>query len=71
MVAPAEVPRAIVEQLAREVGAIVRSPEIVKVFDASGAVAVGSSPQAFGAFLKAEMAKWGKVIKDAGIKLEQ
>jgi tripartite-type tricarboxylate transporter receptor subunit TctC len=71
MVAPAGVPRAIVEKLAREVGAIVRSPEIVKVFDASGAVAVGSSPQEFGAFLKAEMAKWGKVVKDAGIKLEQ
>jgi tripartite-type tricarboxylate transporter receptor subunit TctC len=41
------------------------------VFVASGAVAVGSTPAEFGAFLKAEMAKWGRVIKEAGIKLEQ
>ena len=71
MVAPAGVPRAIVEKLAHEVAAIVRDPEIAKTFAASGAIAVGSTPAEFGAFLKAEMAKWGKVIKDAGIKLEQ
>jgi len=71
MVAPAGVPRAIVEKLAREVGAAVRSPDVVKTFEASGAVPVGSSPAEFAAFLKAEMAKWGKVVKDAGIKLEQ
>jgi tripartite-type tricarboxylate transporter receptor subunit TctC len=32
---------------------------------------VGSSPQAFAAFLRSETQKWGKVIKDAGIQLEQ
>ena len=71
MVAPAGVPRAIVEKLAREVAAIVRQPEIIKTFEASGAVAVGSTPAEFDAFLKAQMAKWGKVIKDAGIRLER
>ena len=71
MVAPAGVPRAIVEKLGREVAAIVHQPEIEKSFVASGAIAVGSSPAQFGAFLKAETAKWAKVIKDAGIKLEQ
>ncbi len=70
MVAPAGVPRAIVEKLGREVAAIVHQPEIEKSFVASGAIAVGSSPAQFGAFLKAETAKWAKVIKDAGIKLE-
>ena len=71
MVAPAGVPRAIVEKLAGEVAAIVRQPEMVKTFEASGAVAVGSTPAEFDAFLKAQMAKWGKVIKDAGIRLER
>ena len=71
MVAPAGVPRAIVDKLAQEIGAIVRLPEISKTFVASGAVVVGSTPAEFGAFLKAEMAKWRKVIKEAGIKLEQ
>ena len=71
MVVPAGVPRAIVDKLAREVAAIVRAPEITRTFAASGAVAVGSTPAEFGAFLKAQMAKWGKVIKEAGIRLER
>lgn len=71
MIAPAGVPRAIIEKLGREVAAIVQMPEMVKTFEASGAITVGSTPAAFTAFLKSETAKWGKVIKDAGIKLEQ
>lgn len=71
MIAPAGVPRAIIEKLAKEVGVIVQSPEMVKTFEASGAIAVGSPPAVFAAFLKNETAKWGKVIKEAGIKLEQ
>lgn len=71
MIAPAGVPRAIIEKLGKEVAAIVRSPEIGKTFEASGAIAIGSTPAVFAAFLKTETAKWGKVIKDAGIKLEQ
>ena len=70
MVAPAGVPRTIIDKLASEVAAIVRQPEITKAFVASGAIAVGSSPTQFAAFLRAEMVKWAKVIKDAGIKLE-
>ena len=69
--APAGVPRAIIEKLGREVAAIVKSPEIGKTFEASGAVAVGSTPAEFSAFLKTETAKWGTVIREAGIKLEQ
>lgn len=71
MIAPAGVPRAIIEKLGREVAAIVQMPEMVKTFEASGAIAVGSTPAVFAAFLKAETAKWGKVIKEANIKLEQ
>ena len=71
LIAPSGVPRPIIEKLSREIAAIVQSPEIGKTFEASGAVAVGSTPAEFAAFLKTETAKWGKVIKDAGIKLEQ
>ena len=38
---------------------------------AAGAVPVGSTPAEFDRFLRAEMGKWGKVIREAGIKLEQ
>ena len=68
MVAPAGVPQAIVNKLAAEVARIVKSAEIVQHFQANGAEAVGSTPKEFAAFLKAEMQKWNKVIKDAGIK---
>ncbi len=68
MVAPAGVPHAIVNKLAAEVARIVKSAEIVQHFQANGAEAVGSTPKEFSAFLKAEMQKWSKVIKDAGIK---
>jgi tripartite-type tricarboxylate transporter receptor subunit TctC len=50
---------------------IVGSGEIVARFEADGAIAIGSSPQQFSAFLKSEMAKWNKVIREAKIQLEQ
>ena len=71
VVAPAGVPRPIVEKLAAEMRGIVKSPEIAARFEADGAVPVGSTPLEFAAFLKSEMAKWNKVIREAGIKLEQ
>lgn len=70
VVAPAGVPRAIVDTLAREIAAIVKSPDVTERFNRDGATPVGSTPQQFAAFLKSEMAKWSKVIQDAGIKLE-
>ena len=71
MVAPAGVPRAIIEKLGNEFGAIVKSREIAERLEADGAVPVGSTPQQFAAFLRSEMLKWGKVIREAGIQLEQ
>jgi tripartite-type tricarboxylate transporter receptor subunit TctC len=71
VVAPAGVPRAIVDKLTSGISEVVKSREVVERFQADGAVPVGSSPQQFAAFLKSEMQKWGKVIKDAGIQLEQ
>ena len=71
VVAPAGVPRPIIDKLAAEIVAIVKSREIGERFEADGAIAVGSTPQQFAVFLKSEMTKWGKVIREAGIKLEQ
>jgi tripartite-type tricarboxylate transporter receptor subunit TctC len=46
-------------------------PEIAERFAADGAAPVGSTPQQFAAFLRSEMAKWAKVIRESGIQLEQ
>jgi tripartite-type tricarboxylate transporter receptor subunit TctC len=71
IVAPAGVPRPIVDKLATELAALVKSREISERFEADGAIPVGSSPQDFGVFLRNELQKWARVIKDAGIQLEQ
>ena len=70
MVVPAGVPQAIVNKLSAEVARIVRLPDVAERFQLDGAEPVGSTPNEFAAFLRAEMQKWSKVIKDAGIKPE-
>ena len=70
MVAPAGVPQAIVNKVSAEVARVVRLPDVSQRFELDGAEPVGSTPKEFAAFLKAEMQKWDKVIKDAGIKPE-
>jgi len=70
VVAPAGVPRAIVEKLANELASLVKSREVAERFEADGAVAAGSTPQQFAAFLKTETEKWAKVIREAKIQQE-
>ena len=71
MVVPAGTPLPVVNKLSAEVARIVKLPDVAQRFELDGAEGVGSTPAAFSAFLKAEMQKWSKVIKDAGIKAEQ
>ena len=66
--APAKTPRAIVMKVNKEVVAALQSPEAKSALLAQGAEAAPSSPEEFDRFVKAEIAKWGKVIKAAGIK---
>jgi tripartite-type tricarboxylate transporter receptor subunit TctC len=62
--------RTIVDRLAREVAAIVATPEINAQLQNLGAEPVGSTPAAFAAFYKSEAERWGQVIKERGIKPE-
>lgn len=66
--APAGTPRAIVMKINRDVVSSLKSPEAKRVLEAQGAEAVPTTPEEFRAFLKNEIAKWGRVIKEAGIK---
>ncbi len=70
LVAPKGTPKAIVDRLNAEANKALRNPEMLAKLDADGSEALGGSPQRFADFLKAENAKWGAIIKDAGIKLE-
>ena len=70
LLAPARTPAGIVGLLNRELVRAVRSPAGRDWFAAQGGVAIGDSPEEFAAFIRAEHEKWGKLIRDAGIKAE-
>ncbi|MGZ5662254.1 MAG: Bug family tripartite tricarboxylate transporter substrate binding protein, partial [Usitatibacter sp.] len=70
LVAPKGTPKAIVDRLNAEANKALRSPDMIAKLDLDGSEPLGGSPQRFAEFLKAEHAKWGAVIKEAGIKLE-
>jgi tripartite-type tricarboxylate transporter receptor subunit TctC len=70
MVVPAGTPAAVVARLQSEVAKAVRSPDLAKLFLDQTIEPVGSTPAEFGAFLRAEHDKWGKVIKDANLNLQ-
>ncbi len=70
ILAPAQTPRAVVDKLNRELNAVLVSPEIVEKLATLGITATPGSPDAFGAQIKADLAKYGKVVKTAGIKAE-
>jgi tripartite-type tricarboxylate transporter receptor subunit TctC len=68
---PAGVPRPIVTKLAGDTQKALADPEVKKKFADLGVVAVSSTPEQFSSFIKAEMAKYGKLIKEANIKVSQ
>jgi tripartite-type tricarboxylate transporter receptor subunit TctC len=66
--APAKTPAAIVGQLQRTIVEYLRTPQAKERLFNGGVEAVGNTPEQFTAMMKADMAKWGKVIRDAGIQ---
>ena len=67
---PAATPADVRNRLHGEVVKILRASDIKDRLLGMGAEPVGSTQEQFGAFIKSEMAKWGKVIRDANIKAE-
>ena len=67
---PAATPRQIVARLYRDISSILRSPEARTWFGEVGAEARTDPPGEFAAAIRAEHAKWGKVIREAGIKID-
>lgn len=70
LLAPKATPRAIVTRLNREVVSIVNLPEVKSHLLNEGAEPVGNAPEQFGEFIKAEIDKWGKVIRTAGLRAQ-
>ena len=70
MLAPAGTPPEIVNRLNAAVVKTVQTPAVREKLLAQGAEPIGDSPEHFGAYLKAEVAKWAKVIKASGATLD-
>jgi tripartite-type tricarboxylate transporter receptor subunit TctC len=68
---PAGTPKPIVSKLHADTVKALADPDVKKKFGDLGVVAVSSTPEEFGRFIKAEMDKYGKLIKEANIKVTQ
>jgi tripartite-type tricarboxylate transporter receptor subunit TctC len=68
---PARTPHEIVGKLNADIGRIMEIPEIRKTLSQNGDInMLGGTPEQFAAYLKSEVQKWAKVIRDAGIKAD-
>jgi tripartite-type tricarboxylate transporter receptor subunit TctC len=70
MAAPARTPQPVIERLNKEVNGVLLLPDIQEKSAAMGSMITGGTPEWFADYLKAELVKYGKLVKQAGIKPE-
>ncbi len=68
--APAKTPPDVVNRLNNAIVSALKSPEVQARFARQGADVVASSPAEFGDFIKREIVKWARVIREAGAKVD-
>jgi tripartite-type tricarboxylate transporter receptor subunit TctC len=66
--APAKTPAAVIQRLATEAAKAAKHPSVAERFAVDNAEAVGSTPKEYADFIAAEQARWGEVVRKAGIK---
>jgi tripartite-type tricarboxylate transporter receptor subunit TctC len=70
IVAPAGTPKEVIERWHDAIAKMVASPDVKQRLEALGFVPVADTPEQFGARIKAEIAKWSKVVRDANIRAD-
>lgn len=70
IMAPAGTPSSVVKRLHTDVAAVLAMPTMQKRFESQGATTVNMTSSQFGQFIRAETAKWSKVVREAGIKAQ-
>ena len=68
--APHGTPKDVVERMYKETVKAMQSPELKNVWEGQGATAGGEPPAEFAKLIHAEIAKWAKVVKDSGAKVD-
>jgi tripartite-type tricarboxylate transporter receptor subunit TctC len=70
VVAPAKTPPAVVKRLHDELQEVLKEPEVKEKFRSLGLDIIGNTPEEFSAFLRKDILKWAKVVKDSGAKAD-
>lgn len=70
LMAPAATPRDVVARLHSDAAKAVRQPDVQKQLAGQGATTIGNTPEQFAAYIKAESAKWAKVLVASGVKAD-
>jgi tripartite-type tricarboxylate transporter receptor subunit TctC len=70
LVGPGRMPAALARRMNEDVNKVLQMPDVMERLEASGAEDGGGSTEKFAQFMRVEQAKWAKVIKDAGVKVE-
>src|SRR3954454_9535197 len=70
LVVPAGTPKEIIDLLQKEIAKAVSQPDVKEKLGALGFVPVANAPEEFGKRMKAEIEKWGKVVRDAKLRIE-
>jgi tripartite-type tricarboxylate transporter receptor subunit TctC len=70
ILAPAGTPAAILARLHAETVSVVALPEVKEALAKQGAESESSTPEQFAAYIRSELAKWAKVVKDANVRLD-
>ncbi len=68
--APIGTPAPIIARLNAEVNKVLESPDVIERVTAQGVSVAGGSSEAFAAFVRADYERWGRVVKESGVKLE-
>jgi tripartite-type tricarboxylate transporter receptor subunit TctC len=70
VMAPAGTPPEVIKRLNTEINRILKMPEVSEKLESLGAIIVGSTPEEFGAYVKSEIEKWGKVARENNVSLD-
>jgi tripartite-type tricarboxylate transporter receptor subunit TctC len=70
ILAPAKTPPEIVNRLNAEVMKALAAPDVREKLQAQGAEILGSTPEQYATYIKAEIERWGKVIKASGVQFD-
>jgi tripartite-type tricarboxylate transporter receptor subunit TctC len=70
LITSAKTPRPLVTKLNKEIARILQLPDVKEKMAADGADAVGNTPEEFNAHIRSEVVKYGKLVKEVGLKAE-